>query len=840
MGQKEQTIRDLTENVISLLVQYEAEVSSGDMSLSEAQQRSKNRIRKLRYGPEGKDYFWINDMQPKMVMHPYRPELEGQDLRNITDSNGTKLFVEFVETVRENDAGYVDYEWQWKDDPDRVLPKISYVSGFKPWGWIVGTGIYVGDVQQEIAGVTRRMVVISSVILVLALLFSLYIIIETVKAEQYRVASDQKLQESEEMFRTLCEDAPFGISITDSKHCFEYLNPKFTEIFGYSIDDIPEKETWFKQAYPDENYRKKVRSTWENDQNREASKQLSVARVFKVRCKNRNQKIIRFRVVPLENERQFLTYEDITEQSRMEAALRESEKKFMSLYEESRKALEIYRSFLLSSADAIVLYDMEGNAQYVNRAFTDIFGWTAEEVLESRVPFLPDSERDKSMAIISDIVENGTPYHNYVTKRYCKDGRMLDVSISASRYEDFEGKPMGLFVILRDISEKKVLEMQFHEAQKMESIGTLAGGIAHDFNNLLMAVQGNLTMILLNEEVDSNTRDRISKIEQYIKKGAELTRQLLGFARGGKYEAKPTNMNELIVRSADMFTRARKEIQIHFGLAEELWTVEADQGQLDQVLLNLFVNAAQAMPEGGDIFVHSENIHVTSRKSKQLNVEAGRYVKVSVADAGVGMDESTCKRIFEPFFTTRDVGEGTGLGLASAYGILRNHGGAIYARSEPDWWTTVSFLIPALAGSALNDFPEDKPLEEIEVGNETILLVDDEPMIIEVGSQLLEQLGYRVYTAEGGKEAIEVYRQYKDTIDLVILDMIMPDMNGAECFEQIREIKPSVKVLLSSGYSIDGQATEILKRGCNGFIQKPFNLIQMSRKIREILDRTIS
>ena len=837
MGQKRQMIRNLTGNAWSLLAQYEAEVQKGNLSLKEAQKRAMNRIRKLRYGPEGKDYFWINDMQPKMMMHPYRTELEGQDLANYTDSNGTPLLVAFVNTVKKHGAGFVDYAWQWKDDPDRIVPKISYVRGFKPWGWIVGTGIYV-DARGEIASFSRRMVLVSSGILVLALLMALYIILMSVKSERKRLEVVEKLKDSEKMFRTLCEEAPFGISITDSERRFEYLNPKFIDLFGYTQTDIPDKETWFMKAYPQEDYREEVRSTWQNDQrgeNKNLMVKKGIARVFTVRCKNGDEKIIRFGVVPLKEGKQFLTYQDITEASKMESALRESEEKFMSLYDESSKALEIYRSFLLSSADAIVLYDMAGRAQYVNRAFTEIFGWAEEEVHNERVPFLPESEREKSMAVISDIVTNGTSCHNHITKRLTKDGRLLDVSISASRFETYEGKASGLFVILRDISEKKALEAQFHEAQKMESVGTLAGGIAHDFNNLLMAIQGNVSMILLNRGLDDRECDRIKNIEQYIQKGADLTKQLLGFARGGKYEVKATDLNDLIRNGLTMFNQAKKEISIHMELEEDLWMVAVDQGQIDQVLLNLYVNAAQAMPDGGEILVHTENLLLSRDPLRTFALEPGRYVKVSVADVGVGMDEAIRKRIFDPFFTTRDVGEGTGLGLASAYGIIRNHGGIVNVESEAGMWATISFLLPAVVAD-LEGETSVMLDERIHKGEETVLLVDDEEMILDIGTEFLEMMGYHVLTAGNGTQALQLYDEKRDEIALVILDMVMPDMTGGDCFDKLRDINPTVKVLLASGYSIDGQASKILDRGCNGFIQKPFKIEQVSKKIRDILE----
>ena len=439
------------------------------------------------------------------------------------------------------------------------------------------------------------------------------------------------------------------------------------------------------------------------------------------------------------------------------------------------------------------------------------------------------------MAVISDIVTNGTPCHNHNTKRLTKDGRLLDVSISASRFETYEGKASGLFVILRDISEKTALEAQFHEAQKMESVGTLAGGIAHDFNNLLMAIQGNVSIILLNRGLDDGEYERIKNIERYVQKGAHLTKQLLGFARGGKYEVKPTDLNDLIRNGVAMFTQAKKEITIHMELQKHIWMVAADRGQIDQVLLNLYLNAALAMPEGGEMVVHTENLFLSRGRMKAPELEPGPYVKVSVADAGVGMEDAVRKKIFDPFFTTRAVGEGTGLGLASAYGIIRNHGGVINVESEAGMWTAISFLLPAVATEGES---ETEVLEsgQIHKGEETVLLVDDEEMIIDIGTELLRLMGYHVLTAENGTQGLQLYKEKSDEIALVVLDMVMPDMTGGECFDKLRDLNPTVKVLLASGYSVDGQASKILDRGCNGFIQKPFKIAQFSKKIREILD----
>jgi CheY-like chemotaxis protein len=369
----------------------------------------------------------------------------------------------------------------------------------------------------------------------------------------------------------------------------------------------------------------------------------------------------------------------------------------------------------------------------------------------------------------------------------------------------------------------------------MKAIGTLAGGVAHDFNNLLMGIEGHTSLMFLNVNADHPHFEHIKGIEDMVKRGAYLTKQLLGFARGGKYEVRPTDLKELIQKSADMFGRTKKEIRIHKTCDEDVWTVSVDRAQIEQVLLNLYVNAWQAMPGGGDLYIRGENVTLDEHAATLFGAGPGNYVKVSVTDTGVGIDEETQQRIFEPFFTTKEMGRGTGLGLASAYGIIKNHGGIINVYSRKGQGTTFNIYLPAAAGLISQQNPEDREIE-IQKGHETVLLVDDEDMIIDVGEKMLKQMGYKVLLANSGKTAIEVYKRHEDKIDLVILDMIMPDMGGGDAYDTLKGINPDIIVLLSSGYSINGQATEILERGCDGFIQKPFNMSKLSQAIRKTLD----
>jgi nitrogen-specific signal transduction histidine kinase/ActR/RegA family two-component response regulator len=390
-----------------------------------------------------------------------------------------------------------------------------------------------------------------------------------------------------------------------------------------------------------------------------------------------------------------------------------------------------------------------------------------------------------------------------------------------------------ILTIFHDITDQKKLEAQLRQAQKMEAIGTLAGGIAHNFNNLLMGIQGYASLALMEIDPNHPNNNKLKNIEKLVQSGSNLTNQLLGYAREGKYKVQSTSLNQLVKETADTFNLTRKEIQVHQELDENLLNVKIDQGQIEQVLFNLLVNAADAMPLGGNLFLKTMNITHENMINKPYKAAPGNYALLTVRDTGLGMDKKTLERIFEPFFTTKGLSKGTGLGLASVYGIVKAYGGYVDVLSEKGQGTTFEVCLPAYE----KEFVQDKSVpNELFDGVETVLLVDDEQMIIDVGKEMLTQLGYKVLTAAGGIEALDVYRRNHESIDLLVLDMIMPDMEGGVTYDKIRDLNPNVKVLLASGYSIDGRASEIMKRGCNGFIQKPFNMKELSYKIRNILD----
>ena len=519
---------------------------------------------------------------------------------------------------------------------------------------------------------------------------------------------------------------------------------------------------------------------------------------------------------------------EIVERMQTEEALKESEEK--------------YRSILENIEDGYWEVDLAGNFTFFNNAMCRILRYPEDELTGMNNREYMDKENaEKIFHAFNAAYRTGKSTRALDWKLIRKDGSECFIETLVSLMKDPDGQPTGFRGIARDITERKLAEKekkrmagQLQQVERMESLGTLAGGVAHDFNNLLMGIQGRTSLMMIDEDFSRRHLEHLRSIEEHIVSATDLTRQLLGFARGGKYEVKPSNLNELVKNSSEMFGRTKKEITIHSKYQENIWPVAIDRGQIDQVLLNLFVNAWHSMPGGGDLYIETENLILDKQYVKPYQKESGRYVKIAITDTGIGMDKATQAKTFEPFFTTKEMGRGTGLGLASVYGIINNHDGFINFYSEKGVGTTFNIFLPI---SEKEIVEEKKPSDDILEGTETVLIVDDEQMIIDVSKSMLAKMGYNLLTAGGGKEALEIYKAYKHKIDLVILDMIMPDMGGSETFDQLKVINPDVKVLLSSGYSVDGQATDILERGCSGFIQKPFNIKSLSQKSREILDK---
>ena len=647
--------------------------------------------------------------------------------------------------------------------------------------------------------------------------------------------TEEALRESERKWRNILVETPqIGISL-DPQASIVFANQRLLELTGWKEEEVIGRD-WFDLFIP-EDVREEVRrvfdkvidsrsslgfSTYENEILTRSGKRLNVAwsNVITNDPRGGVEDVTCMGI-------------DLTERIRAEERL-----------EEERQRLA---NIIWGTNVGTWEWNVQTGETRLNERWAEIVGYTLEELepvsVETWLKFVNPADLGRSNDVLQKHFDGELEIYECDTRLRHKDGHwvwVLDRGRLVSRTPD--GKPQWMYGTHLDITEKKEadeerekLQAQLTQAKKMEAIGTLAGGIAHNFNNILMVIQGRASLMMLDKDPAHPDYEHLKGIEEYVGNAVELTRALLGFARGGKYEVKVTDLNDLVKRQSNMFGRTRKEIRVHGKYEQDLWKAQVDRGQIEQAMLNLFVNAWQAMPGGGDLFVQTENVALFEEDIKLFNVSQGRYVKVAVTDTGVGMDAATREKIFEPFFSTKDIGRGSGLGLSSLYGIVKNHGGFIKVYSEKGEGTTFAIYLPASDEDA-SEKGAELERNEIDYGHGTVLLVDDEKMIVEVGKEMIEKLGYRTLTAVSGQEAVDLYVKRRKEIDLVILDMIMPGMGGGETYDRLREADEDVRVLLASGYSINGKAKEIMDRGCCGFIQKPFSLNDLSTKIKQALE----
>ena len=641
-------------------------------------------------------------------------------------------------------------------------------------------------------------------------------------AEMEREMVAQALRESEEKFRLTFSTSPDAININRVEDGFYVdINEGFTSLTGFTRDDAIGNTSLEIKIWNDERDRQElVRGLKEKGyyENLEAQ--------FRRKDGTLTTALVSARVISLGGVPHIISItRDISERKRAEEALKESEERFKILSERSPFGMS--------------LIDAKGRYEYVNPAFVKMFGYQPDEIRTGEDWFrcaYPDAQyrREVIRSWMDDLERFGgrgeRPRKYEVT---CKDGTRKTIqfrSVTISRGRQF--------VIYEDITRQRKLADQLRQAQKMEAVGTLAGGISHDFNNLLQVIEGYTQLLLLNKSGDDPEYQSLEAIQEACDRAAQLVRQLLLFSRKGATERKPLDINHEVEQARKILERTIPkmiDIEVHSG--SRLWTVEADPVQIEQILLNLGSNAADAMPDGGRLIIETENAYLGEDFAiRHWEAEPGNYVLITVSDTGCGMDEETIKHIFEPFYTTKGIGKGTGLGLASVYGIVKSHGGHITCSSEPG--RGAAFKIYLAAAEQKEACKENAVKESVLTGGrETILLVDDEDSVRDVAFHALQRFGYAVLTAPSGEEALDVYVKRQNEIDLVIMDIGMPGMGGSKCLREIMRINPAAKVVIASGYSFNKQVKDIWEAGAAGFIGKPYRLADFLNEIRTILDK---
>ena len=643
-----------------------------------------------------------------------------------------------------------------------------------------------------------------------------------------RKRAEEALQTERQRSQILSEYAPFGMVMIDKDGTYRYINPKFKELFGYDLADVPDGKTWFGKAFPDPTYRHNVISAWINDSKIFAPGEKR-PRVFTATCKDGTEKIVKLISVQLEMGEYLMTCEDITEHMHFDEALRESEERYRNLFEGSR--------------EGVYITTREGNFVDFNQAFLDLFGYSREElmVLQAQDSYVHPGDRYR----FQKEIEKSGFVRDYEVKLRKKDGKEMDCLLTASVRRGNDGTILGYQGIIQDITDRKraekemaVLEEQLRQSQKMEAIGRLAGGIAHDFNNILTIIKGYSQLSLSELKEGHPLKENIEGIIKSTDRATDLIRKILAFSRRQVMEMRVLDLNTLLMDLDRLLRRIiGEDIELVTVLAEDLGRVKVDPGQIEQVILNLAVNAKDAMPNGGKLTLETANTELDETYARNhIAVIPGRYVMLSMSDTGAGMSPEVKERIFEPFFTTKEKGKGTGLGLSTVYGIVKQSGGNIWVYSEPGQGTTFKIYFPR----------EEEPLEEIRVkvvkeelprGSETVLVVEDEEEVRKLTVRILQKQGYKVLEASQGDEALFICGQHEEPIHLLVTDVVMPGMSGRELSEHLTSLRPEIKILYMSGHTNSAIVHHgVLEPGVI-LLQKPFTPEALARKVREVLER---
>ncbi|MEW6258434.1 MAG: ATP-binding protein [Thermodesulfobacteriota bacterium] len=493
---------------------------------------------------------------------------------------------------------------------------------------------------------------------------------------------------------------------------------------------------------------------------------------------------------------------------------------------------DVYRLYFENDPNGSFISKAEGQILDCNSSLLDILGYARKEELLAQNAFERYFVPELRVAILNQLMEHRKVEHFPCELKRC-DGSSIAVMLQATALFDAQGRithVMGRFI---EISKLNQSQSQIFEASKLEALGTLAGGIAHHFNNILAGIQGNASLIGLDPGANPRQKLRVQDIETLVERGAKVTSQMLGFAQKGKYQVLPLDLNRVIENVRIMIEGSFRNIDVRLYPFEDAVVIDADPNQIEQVLLTLCINACEAMPSGGTLDITIQKRLIGDFSKALYPVQPGMFGAITVRDTGVGISPEHLPKIFEPFFTTKPMHRGSGLGLASVFGIVRNHAGTIWVESQPGVGTTFTVAFP------LSKHPEElqsetAPSPSLSPVFDTILFVDDEPLLRDVAYQMITRLGYSVLTAATGQEALQLYQEHHDRIRVVILDMMMPDWNGIETFERLQAFDPQVRVLICSGFTRE-ITTQLLEKGCKGFIQKPFSMSDLKFHILSAL-----
>lgn len=635
------------------------------------------------------------------------------------------------------------------------------------------------------------------------------------------------LQKERETFFPILHKAPYGIALIDNDGKFIYINPAFTSITGYTQEEIFSGRSWFHIASPFFEYRQEIINSSKED-----SDAKCVERIFRIICKNGEIKQIECKPTLLEDGRIVVILSDITERKEVEDALRQSEEK--------------HRAIIEGIEDGYFEVDLSGNFTFLSDSLCRMLGYSKSEMIGMNNRRYTDQENARRLyQAFHQVYRTGEPIKGFGCQVMTKERTKLFTEVSVSLMRDSKRQPVGFRGIARDVTERKRVEEEkatlleeLRQSQKMEAIGVLAGGIAHDFNNLLTVITGYCQLSLLELKEGDSLKGNIEEIKAAADRATSLTRQLLAFGRRQVLDMKVLNLNAVIRDMEKMLRRViGEDIELITFLADDVGKVKTDQGWIEQIIMNLAVNARDAMPCGGKLIIETANAKLDAACArKHAAVKPGHYVKLCVTDTGAGMTREVKEHLFEPFFTTKEKGKGTGLGLSTVYGIVKQSGGNIWVYGEPGLGTTFNIYLPRM-NEPREETREKVMREKFSGEGETILVVEDEDDVRRLTVRVLKKQGYNVLEASSVDEALRLCKEHEHPIHMILTDVVMPGMNGPRLAEELIPLHPKMKVLYMSGYTNHVIVRQgILGDGAN-YIQKPFTIDGLMRKMREVLDR---
>ena len=625
---------------------------------------------------------------------------------------------------------------------------------------------------------------------------------------------------AEERYRSLVEHLPLTTYVDnlDDGASSIYISPQIESLLGYTAEEWLADPDFFARILHPDDRATALKAEWPADDGPHRLEFRLVARDGRVVHVLDNYVIRRDAGGRRLHSQGYML--DVTELRHAEEALRETNETLQTLIE--------------ASPAAIIGFDRDGRVQRWNPAAERIFGWREEEVNGRFNPIVPEESREEFLGLLERILHGGS-WTNLEIRRRRKDGTPVELSVASAPFRDAEGEIVGMISVLTDVTERKQLESQLVQAQRLESLGRLAGGIAHDFNNLLTSISGHTELLLAELEDGDARRSDAEEVARAAERAGALVRQLLTFSRNQVLQTHVVGLRAIVT---DLETMLRhligEDVELVVELDPALGNVDADSGQIEQLIVNLVVNARDAMPGGGMVTIEGTNVLLDEATAARLSAEPGPYVMLRIGDNGLGMDDATRARAFEPFFTTKEQGKGTGLGLSTVYGIVTQSGGALELDSEPGLGTTFQIYLPLAEEAGETAEPGAEPVAAPR-GSETVLLVEDDDAVRNLAERVLAEAGYEVLTASGGWEALELVGRYPNPIDLLLTDVVMPGMNGPELADRLGALRPETRVLFASGYTDGAVFRRELPGGTPAFIAKPFTPDALRRKVREAL-----